>query len=32
MTMNVEIPIEVQPLVAAAVAAGRFANEQESEC
>jgi hypothetical protein len=29
MTMNVEIPIEVQPLVAAAVAEGRFANEQE---
>jgi Arc/MetJ-type ribon-helix-helix transcriptional regulator len=29
MTMNVEIPTEVQPLIAAAVAEGRFTNEQE---
>ena len=29
MTMTVEIPFELQPLVAAAVARGRFANEQD---
>ena len=29
MTVTVEIPVELQPLVAAAVAHGRFANEQE---
>jgi Arc/MetJ-type ribon-helix-helix transcriptional regulator len=29
MTMTVEIPDELQSLVAAAVARGRFANEQE---
>ena len=29
MTMTVEIPFELQPLVAAAVSHGRFANEQE---
>ena len=29
MTVTVEIPSELQPLVAAAVAHGRFANEQE---
>ena len=29
MTVTVEVPSELQPLVAAAVAHGRFANEQE---
>jgi len=29
MTVSVEIPFELQPLVSAAVAHGRFANEQE---
>lgn len=29
MTVTVEIPFEMQPLIAAAVAHGRFANEQE---
>jgi len=29
MTVTVEIPFDMQPLVAAAVANGRFANEQE---
>ena len=29
MTVTVEIPLDLQPLVAAAVAHGRFANEQE---
>ncbi|MCL4204334.1 MAG: hypothetical protein KJ000_17765 [Pirellulaceae bacterium] len=29
MPMTVEIPFELQPLVAAAVARGRFANEQD---
>jgi hypothetical protein len=29
MTVTVEIPSELQPLLAAAVAHGRFANEQE---
>ena len=29
MTVTVEIPFDLQPLVAAAVAQGRFANEQE---
>jgi len=29
MTVTVEIPFELQPLVAAALAHGRFANEQE---
>ena len=29
MTVTVEVPCELQPLVAAAVAHGRFANEQE---
>jgi hypothetical protein len=29
MTVTVEIPLDLQPLVAAAVARGRFANEQQ---
>ena len=29
MTMSVEIPSELQPIVAAAVARGRFSSEQE---
>ena len=29
MSVSVEIPADVQPLVAAAVAEGRYANEQE---